>query len=357
MIKKPTHKFHEEGFGLVETMVTIVITTILIGGTLAFMAKIESSRVSQEMFAQTQENGRISLEWISYDLRMAGNRGRTYTLSPLVKTAVAGLQPTITENCFTNASQALDWALALLPTGMGERTPAILGEDNLTASGPSVFSGCGIAADDVQVGSDIISMHYLEAEPVSVANLEEHHIYISSGIGQAVLFQCPTFSEENTCASLLTDKQEDNSGAAYYRLVSHAYYVRNWSYESGDGLPMLVRIELQNNGNVVTVPLMEGIRNLQVRFGIDNNDDGFVDQFKTPAQMPVLSLVSSLTTSWSKIKSVKVDVLAQSVYVDPRRGDGSKTYTVAGQEVTLPEKYLAKVFSTTVTTRNARSQG
>ncbi len=348
--------FAEKGFSLVEIMVVLLISSVLIGGTLVLLAKTQGSRVTQEMYSQVQENGRISLEWISHDLRMAGNRVLTYPLSSLVKTSVVGLQPTVTGNCFTTSSQALDWALALLPTSSGERTPAVMGENNLTVSGPSVFSGC-IGAADVQIGSDIISIHYIDPTPVAAASLQAEHLFVSSGIGKAVLFQCPININGVSCAALLTDKREDPSGVGYYRLISRAYYVRNWSVTSGDGMPTLVRVDLQNGGGVTTETLMEGLRSLQVRFGIDTDDDGFADQFKTAGQMPALSSEAGLATSWSKIKSVKVDVLAQSVDVDLRLGNGNQTQTIAGETITLPQKYLSRLFSTTVTMRNTRMQG
>lgn len=356
MIKDSHPSFIDKGFGLVETMVALIISILLIGGTLVLMANTQKSRLAQGMLGQVQENGRISLEWIAYDLRMAGNRALTYTLSPLVKTTVTALQPTITGNCFTTPTQALDWGLALLPTSVGERTPSVVGENNLTSSGPAVFSGC-INAEDVQTGSDIISIHYFEATSVPAASLQADNLYVSSGIGKAVVFKCPSSVSEDACELLLTDKRADPSGVAYYQLVSRAYYVRNWSTTSGDGIPTLVRVELQKDGSVATVLLMEGINSLQARYGVDNDDDGFVDQFKTAAQMPALSLAAGLATDWSKIKSIKVDVLAQSLDVDPRRGSGNKSHTIAGETFTVPEKYISRVFSTTVTTRNARSRG
>jgi len=351
----------EKGFSLIEIMVALVIGSVVITGTFILFLSAKGSMKTNEMLAQVQENGRISLEWIAHDLRMAGHRGLTYTLAPLVLSTA--LPPDIDDdgsikNCFTTTgppAMAMDWALALLPTRNGEMTPAVIGEDNLAASGSTVFSDC-IADADVQAGSDIISMHYFEATPVAAASLQAGEIYVSSGMGGAVLFQCPSATSGTACRNLVTDRRADTSGNAYFSLVSRAYYVRNWSVNSGDGIPTLVRVELRNDGIVETVPLVDGISSLQVRYGVDSNNDGFVDQFKTADDMPALNSTSGLTTDWNKIKSVKVDVLAQSVDDDRSRGNGDKSHTFAGETITVPDEYISRVFSTTITTRNVRSQ-
>ena len=348
-MKHSPHNSTEKGFSLIEIMIALVIGSVVISGTLILFLSAKGSMKTNEMLAQVQENGRISLEWIARDLRMAGHRGLTYTLSPLIRSTA--LPPAITNNCFTTGTQALDWALALLTTSTGEMTPAVFGEDNLAASGSTVFSDC-IDDADVQAGSDIISMHYFEAAPVAAASLDDGDIYVSSGMGGSVVFQC----SGNCITDLGADNRTDSSGVAYYHLISHAYYVRNGSVNNGDGIPTLVRVELQNNGNVTTVPLVDGISSLQVRYGIDTDNDGFVDQFKTAGDMPALNVASGLTTDWNKIKSVKVDILAQSVDDDRSRGNGDKNYTLAGETITVAEKYIARVFSTTITTRNVRSQ-
>ncbi len=351
----PKHA-RQQGMTLIELMIALFVGAIMITGTLMLMLSAQRSRLTHEMLSQVQENGRIAISWIARDLRMTGNRGLTYTLSYMAKTTVPELQPSINGGCFTTATQVMDWGLALLPTATGERTPAVIGENNVSQSGSDVFGAC-IANGSAMANSDIVSTHYLKPAAVADTDLQAGNIYVHSGLGKAILFQCPAAVSGSACAALLVDQRTDPSGTAYYPLVSRAYYVRSWSISANDNIPTLVRVELQGDGSTITEPLMEGIQSLQLRYGIDNNDDGFVDQFKSATDMPALNLASGLASDWSKIKSVKVDILATSLITDLRRGSGDTSASLAGETIVYPEKYLSKPFSTTITMRNARIQG
>ncbi|MDP3620126.1 MAG: PilW family protein, partial [Ramlibacter sp.] len=64
--------------------------------------------------------------------------------------------------------------------------------------------------------------------------------------------------------------------AAYRKLVSSLYYVRNYAVTAGDGVPTLMRSQLGSGGGVEhkpAEPLIEGVEGFRVEFGVDSLSD------------------------------------------------------------------------------------
>ncbi len=80
------------GFTLIELMITLVITTVLILGSLTFLVSARKSNQVQAALSGLNASGRFSLEQISRDIRMSGYRESDWTLGALesVVTAVNG---------------------------------------------------------------------------------------------------------------------------------------------------------------------------------------------------------------------------------------------------------------------------
>ncbi len=60
------------GFSLVELMVAMLISLILIGAAAATWLTSKKTYTLQEDLGRIQENARFALEFIKYDIRMAG---------------------------------------------------------------------------------------------------------------------------------------------------------------------------------------------------------------------------------------------------------------------------------------------
>ena len=339
------------GYSLIELMVAMALGLLISAGVITIFIGTKGTQRTQDMLVEVQETGRAAIDILAYDLRMAGATGLTYPLSPI--TVSTSASPDISNNCFTTSSQAFDWATALAATPSGEKSPAVYGEDNIGTDGtPKVFKCIKSSgkAPPAQPGSDILSVHYINPDPVKAAELKAGRLYTRTSLSGAEIFQCPKGKSGTDCAPAAP------AGSEYHQLVSRVYYIRPWSVNEGDGIPTLVRLDA-SSGQVLSEPLIEGVLSLQVSYGIDNNDDGYVDQFKTAAQMPALNLPAGLASDWSKIKAVKVSLLAESLSEDHRNGSGDTEINVEGQSVTVPQSKFAKVFSFTVTVRNPRTRG
>jgi len=289
--------------------------------------------------------------WLQHDLRMSGNTAFSYLRAPIKRTEAGALAPTVVNNCFTTATQAFDWALAILPRGTGDPAPMVYGLDNVATTN-TVFSGC-INGDDLQAGSDLISVHYVQEREIADASLEDGTLYMNSGLGGAVLFKCNTAGV--ACKNNLTDKRDDPTGNYNHGLVSRVYWVRSFGNAANDGIPTLMRSSLQPNGTVTSEILMLGVNSMQATYGVDTDNNGSPDIYRTAAQMPALNSTAGLT-NWSKVKTVRLSMLMQSTTQDFTQDASTVTFNVGGVNINLSGRWIGKVFTTTVAIRNPSSR-
>lgn len=76
----PTHRNHR-GFSLTELLVAMVIGVILLGGLVTVMVNSKKNYAVQDYSARLQENARFAMQFMSYDLRMAGFYGCSNTIA------------------------------------------------------------------------------------------------------------------------------------------------------------------------------------------------------------------------------------------------------------------------------------
>lgn len=67
-----------KGFTLVELLVSLVIMGIVLAGIYELYIHMHKTWISQEMKAQTQQTGRVALDYIQRDLMMAGYKSKQY---------------------------------------------------------------------------------------------------------------------------------------------------------------------------------------------------------------------------------------------------------------------------------------
>jgi type IV pilus assembly protein PilW len=81
---KYAHKMNRNhGFTIIELMITLVITSVLILGSVNFLVLARKSNQVQSALSELNSSGRFGLEQISRDVRMSGYRDSDWTLGPL----------------------------------------------------------------------------------------------------------------------------------------------------------------------------------------------------------------------------------------------------------------------------------
>jgi len=102
-------------------------------------------------------------------------------------------------------------------------------------------------------------------------------------------------------------------------------------------------ITLYRNTNNVANPLIEGIQNMQILYGVDSDGDGAANYF-------VAANPAWIATDWIKVISVRISLLVATL--DDNLTTQPMTYTYNGVITTPADRKIRRIFTTTIVLRN-----
>lgn len=304
---------------MVELMVAMAIGLIVLGGVVSIFANTSATREEIEKTSRQIENGRYAMQILMEDLHMAGFLGE---FVPPTKQSLA----TLPDPCATDPN-----TIGNIDAGTGipinpEQAPMILHLQGINdaASIPSCIS-------DVASNTDIIVIR--RASTCSAINPAETNCdAFTAGAPHLQVSGCNSDTANSTgsarryvlssnAASFVLNRVGCTSQAAVRRFRTHIYFIAKNNL-SGDGIPTLKRAELGADGFSI-VPLVEGIEQLQIEYGIDTTaapGDGVPDIYMAdPAG----------ADDWWNAVSARLYVLARNETASGSYTD-KKSYVLAG---------------------------
>jgi type IV pilus assembly protein PilW len=303
----------QRGFSLAELMIAAALSLAIMAGMTTLLVNSSKAQGEVEKSNRQIENGRFSAQLLSSDLANAGFYGE---FDPTVLTSPASLP----DPCLTTLA-ALNAALPL----------PVQGYDNVASNVLSCLS-------DVRAGTDIVVLRHTSTCVAGVGNCDP----VSAGGAFFQASLCNNASELNSedtsnfyalgtsTGTLLRHKRNCTSIADIRRFETHIYFVAN-NDNSGDAIPTLKRAELATvAGSLVLsiVPLVEGIENLQLEYGVDQVVDGRADVFTaSPGTLGGCSDAACAVDNWRKVVAVKLNLLARNIEPTSSHTD-SKSYVL-----------------------------
>ena len=91
-----------------------------------------------------------------------------------------------------------------------------------------------------------------------------------------------------------------------YQAITRVYYIGNWSYVAGDGIPSLRQVSLQPGPTVTDTVLLTGVEDLQVQYGLDTDNDGTVNTYTNP----------SAAMDWDNVVSAQIWIIVRGMNQD-----------------------------------------
>ncbi len=321
----------QKGLTLIELLVAMALGVVLSGGMVKLFIESRGSYMQDDERARLQENARAALRTLSRDLSMAGFFGRYVNAKSNISTALV-----ITGANDCNAT----WALDIDPH---------LEYDNNIDGVTSPYS-C-ITAGHMVADSDVISLKRTLDTP-SLFNGDTssgfsgtfsdsdhtNRVYLrATNLGDTLTqIKGSSVTGADTTSGSLVDAWE---------YLARIYFVRNFSV-AGDGIPSLCRVSLQadttmEDSSACSV-IAEGIENLQIEWGIDNDADQRPDRYtSTPTAAQLSNAVSA-----------KIYVLARSVNTVPGYTNDVSYQLGTTAVAAANDGFYRKVFGTTVLLRN-----
>ncbi len=305
----------QQGFSLVELMVAMVISLFLSAGVFSMFSMSATNVTTTSQFNQLQENGRIALALIERDVSqvgfMADMTGNEFILNITTQINAVAVANDCVGGGVNNAT---------LPNNFPAHFRWLWGYE-------SGIGGAEISClTDVVVGTDVLQIKRLVGPSTTTPN-DSTRYYLAANSNESIFFTggqvTPVLSESR-----------------FWEYQHHIYYIRN----DGD-IPVLRRKRLSvNNGMGNEEQLVEGIENIRILYGVDNDGDTTADAF-----MPAANVTTGM---WDQVIG---QVVALRIYVLVRSTEADTSYTndtvyTLGDKTFGPfgDNFRRKMVSTTI---------
>lgn len=331
----------QAGLSLIELMIGITLSMLLMAGVLQIFLASKQTYSTSNALQRVQESGRFAINFLTYDIRNAGYKGE----------------------CIDAPNILLNETNAAYNTDLFDLSNAVKGWDN-----PAINTPAWVTAPTKASGSsDIILIKHAAnasgstASGNTPANSNTINLTGASSIAQGTIIiasdplGCDIF--QNRSADNANNITRGNTGTPGNKnpggnnfshtftsdmeiltLQSATYYIGN----GANGQPALRRISYPL-GASVNEELVDGIWDMQILYGIADINKQVTSY--------VIANSAWVAADWAKVVSVQINLLAVSAEANVIEG-ANQVISFNGADVTIPNRRLAKVFTTTIGIRN-----
>ena len=321
----------QAGLTLVEIMISLLLSTILLGGVIQIFLSSKQTYQLQDSVSRMQEAGRMALEMLSRDIRMADFWGCASNVNKIVN------------HLDSAGSGYIDFAAGGVGGTDGGTGPDTLilrggydsGLDLRSPYGPiasaslKVDAGNDLAQGDIVLVSDCTGADVFQitnADPDTSGNIVHNTgSAVSPGNINASDPSCPGAN-----AHCLSKVYGDD--AVLFRAQQVTYDIQTGSA----GQPALFR----NNQEVV-----DGIEDLQILYGEDLDAAGTAGYGTADYYVP-----ADQVSNMNNVVSIRVAVVTRSY--GTRLSSGTQSYTVLGDTRSGTDTRLRQVYTDTIAIRN-----
>ena len=310
----PSQGRQASGFSLVELLVALTLSLMILAALGTVFANSSQARVETERTSEQIENGRYAMQMLTDDLRNAGYLGE-FDPRPLPT-------PTSKPNACATDLASLRSAMPI----------AVQGYDDGTNAPPCL--------SDVKPGTDVLVVRRASTCALGEADCDAFaagmpHFQTSScssaaelGSGNASNFYVLDTDSVAFALHLKDCNPPFTAGtvAPVRRYRTHIYFIAN-NDVAGDSIPTLKRAELGAANSFSIVPLVEGIENLQIEYGVDTATATVGEPAQFTSNPDGLNACPPATCSqyWRNIVGAKIHLLARNT-TKSGTGNDNKTY-------------------------------
>jgi type IV pilus assembly protein PilW len=333
-----TIRMRQFGVSLIELMVAMVIGLFLILGAVTVFSQSRSTYRTAESVARLQEIGRLAMDVVETDVRMANFWGMSNHADYIDNRTPIGQPPPA---ALTATEQA---NAAVCGTTSAPSNYFVLNLDEYVGGSNNSYA-LTCAANNYLAGTDTLWIR--RANGTQPTTLDSNRIYLQTSRIRGTLF-VPACTDPTDQGCIPADYLPPASQSR--ELESHVYYVSSRSTNRND-VPSLRRKRFANAtgapGNAfIDEEIVPGVEDLQVRLGVDTNGDTNIDQYVNPGAVPANGVVVSATI-WLRVRAEEPEI----GYVN----DTGFQYADMGAVVTPDDNYRRILLTKTIHIRNTRA--
>lgn len=323
---------NQKGISLIELMISMLIGLILMSGVVQLFISSKGTFSTQKAMSRVQETGRLAIDFMAKDIRLAGYAG---CMSRGEHNVVDGLGDDADGDYLYDFDEALrgydaDTAKDEIDIEALEGTDVLVvrsaGSSSLTVSqntgnnanlrvNGTESGGC---MGDVCIGDIVVISDCAQARRFQVTNFQ------SLGSGQVNVVHAASGTPGNQDPNKWG--QQFDPGAEITRTSTIVYYLAENDFEQ----PTL----FQKTGAGAAVELLEGVEDLRITYSASGGN--YED--------------ASAVADWDAVTSMNIEMLVRSAN-DNVIAD-SQPYTFNGVTTTPADRRLRQVFTTTIALRN-----
>ncbi|MEE9398302.1 MAG: PilW family protein [Methylococcales bacterium] len=340
----------QRGLSLVELMVAIVVGSLLLLGVMEIFLGSKQTYRTIDNLSRMQENSRFSIDLLSHDIRIGGFAGCAgiASVSPNMIASNPPSGPGLTGGRAVAGYDGTSGAIDI--DGDGSTGGA---NDITVRANTDVLVMSSAGSCSAQLASDMTSRtanisvtaaqdcKWKTNELLMITDCEAMDIFRASDVvsGSPIsIVHAISDADSNIVNSdvRLTKAYEKN--AVVFSYTDATYFIRD-----NNGEPTLYQTV---NGQ--TDPLISGVENMQIRYGIDNNGDNSTDIYQTAT-----AIGGPNSNNWASVISVEVNLLLRTM---GQQGNTltseAQTYQYNGATVTATDNRIRRVVSKIITLRN-----
>lgn len=358
------------GFSLVELMIAMVLGLAITGGITALFISNNQSYRTQQAAASAQESGRLAFELLARYIRMAGSTGCPDTGRVVDVIKAGGTGTSWWTGPFNSAVQGYSSSDSLPATTSVTR---VSGSDALLIHGADNGGGFSVAGHNptsatitlnknppFKDGQVLVVCDAAQASILQVSNnnTSGNDFKFEHNTGKGTPGNCSKFLGRSdwTCTGSHTENKYSNCQAPldtaatapceyqYGPDATVAAYNSTLYFlgTNTDGVPALYQLVADGATTPVAQEMVDGIKNMTLRYGVDTTGDGQVDAYQA----------ASAVTDWSKVHSVQVNLLACASMQNVSPIKQTITDVFGGTATTSTDNSLCKPFTGTVYIRS-----
>jgi type IV pilus assembly protein PilW len=331
------------GLSLVELMISITLGLILMAGVVQMFASSTVTFKSQQSISHIQETGRLAIEFMSKDIRAAGNYGcgkldptnsakelqnGNLNIGGLHKDFNVGIQgydsvtdipsPLTAATALGIASVTASQNIIVVRSALDVGLPVTrLNENNKVFAFTTQADVTNSCVEGVCKGAAVVVGDCYGARAFKVSDL-------AVTTGEVTI--TPVASTPAWDTAIVTQQFKTGEVAPLKTVV---YFIAN----GANGDPSL----WQRTNTDSAVELLEGVERMNIRYARSGSRGTY-------------SAASAIEPNWADVVSVRIEIIVRGS--NKNAVDFPQPYTLSSGTVTPTDRYMRQVFSTTINLRN-----
>ena len=391
--QKPPVKLHigQAGVSLIELMIALLIAALISLGLVQIFGASSATSQMTEGLSRVQENGRFASQFLQRQLRMVGfmgcgsDTGRTAQQSFVNHlTKFDGTVPGGDKYRFQRPIEAFTAGVGTAPAELAGEAIVdgtdvlilrVLSEESTTvvsvtkaANTLTLLIGTPGAAFLPEPGkkvlfglqncrsADIFAATLSGTTPgstIAVGGATSPNVYLDPSVDSCGTAPCPwDFRISNAALNAKPLVGPTSLNAEVHRAEYYALFIK----ENASGIRSLYLMRFKRGDVVLDAAeeFIEGVENMQVRFGFDTDttSDAAINEYRTAAQVVAGATdEAAIDDRWRHVLSARVGLLIRS---PGRAGAPDRTYKILDVDYTPADNdgAIREVYETTVALRN-----